>query len=331
MERTCFVHIGAPKTGSTFLQKALAADQAALLSAGLLYPPTTLRGYGHHDIAFLVGGGYPDWATPQPKPLARLLKETAADVRGHAGDVLFSSEDFFLFPEPDRLKEFLAACGALEGRRARIIAYVRPQDQAYETWYNQAVKAMGETRPIDEAIAGYGELWDYDARIRPWAETFGRDAIDVRRYRPAGGAGPGLLEDFLDAIGRAQLRLAQAEAEIVNPRENRDLLEFQRGLNRLPLTAEQKRRFHRHLMALSQATKDSGIFDQRPLLGAGARRAILERHADGNEKVARAYLGADRLFDPIKDMDEAAEAGAGEGLTVEKLTLILGWIMATSA
>jgi len=330
VERTCFVHIGAPKTGSTFLQKVLASNQAVMREAGLLYPPSTLRGFGHHDIAFLLGGGYPDWATPQPKPLEQLLAETAGDIAGHDGDLLFSSEDFFLFPRPDRLKDFLSACGALRGRRTRIIVYVRRQDEAMEAWYNQAVKAMGETRTIEEACPEYADLWDYGARLSSWADAFGEEAIMVRRFRPA-GASPSILEDFQDAVGYSGLRLLESgSGDIVNPRENADVLEFQRAMNRLPLTAQQKRRFHKELMALSQAARGSGIFDERPLLGAEARLRILQRCTESNAEVARRYLGAERLFDLDGNLDDEPTAAAGEGLTAEKLTYILGWILATA-
>lgn len=50
---------------------------------GLLYPDVSLRGFGHHDLAFLVSGGYPDWAAGQDRPLHMLAADLAAVARGH--------------------------------------------------------------------------------------------------------------------------------------------------------------------------------------------------------------------------------------------------------
>ena len=68
----CFLHIGAPKTGTTLLQRVLFENKERLRNYGIDYPDISLRGYGHHDLAFLIAGGYPDWATPQPRTLAEL-------------------------------------------------------------------------------------------------------------------------------------------------------------------------------------------------------------------------------------------------------------------
>lgn len=329
MERTCFVHIGAPKTGSTFLQRTLAENPAVLAEAGLLYPSSSLRGFGHHDIAFLLAGGYPDWATPQPRPLSELQADLAQEVSAHDGDILLSSEDFYLFPEPVGLKALLQATGASAGRRVRIIVYVRRQDELQEAWYNQRVKAMGETRPIAEALPESAPLWDYRAQLQPWADTFGEEAIGVRRYRPAGQASPTLLEDFLAALGRPGLRLAAPETP-VNTRENRDVLEFQRRMNQLPLTPQEKRRFHRQLMTLSERTAGLGLFDQRPLLDEPQRREILQSYAASNTEVARRYLGEPDLFGADAPAPPASTSPiAEEGLTADKLVYILGWILAS--
>ncbi|HVX35469.1 MAG TPA: hypothetical protein VHC71_04540, partial [Hyphomicrobium sp.] len=58
-ESSCYIHIGAPKTGSTFLQRVFYDNRGELRTRGLLYPEANIRGFGHHDIAFLIAGGYP--------------------------------------------------------------------------------------------------------------------------------------------------------------------------------------------------------------------------------------------------------------------------------
>jgi len=330
VQQFCHVHIGAPKTGSTFLQRAFCENRAALLRRGLIYPAASLRGFGHHDIAFLLSGSYPEWATGQDRPLDALAADLTAEIAGHAGSVLLSSENFYLFPAPERLKDFLATTGASAGRRTRIVVYLRRQDEAHESWYNQRVKAQGETGTAAESVARFHDLWDYESRLGRWSDAFGQDALVVRRYRgPAAGGGDSLLADVLRVLALGDFAPDIPE-QPVNVAENRDVLEFQRQMNFLPLSPQEKRRFHKQLMALSERSKGLGLFDERPLLNASERQAIMARYADANRAVAERYFPGETLFADAQG--EPAFDGPSPpvepGLTQAKMLYILGWLLA---
>ncbi|NCC94764.1 MAG: hypothetical protein EOM10_16105, partial [Opitutae bacterium] len=140
---TLYLHIGAPKTGSTALQRGLADSRESLLESGILYPEAASRAGGHHDLAFLLHGRYPEWAIPQDAPLETLWAELEAEVGAHSGDVILSSENFYLYPAPEALARLMEASEPFRRFRVRVVVYVRPQEAAVESWYNQAVKAQG--------------------------------------------------------------------------------------------------------------------------------------------------------------------------------------------
>ena len=313
----CVVHIGAPKTGSTWLQKVFTENRAALAERGILYPDVSLRGFGHHDLAFLLGGGYPDWATPQPRSLGDLEHELASATRGHDGAVLISSEDFYLYPNPAGLRATLERCGL---PAPTVVVYVRRQDAAHESWYNQTVKAQGYTHDIETCIAQFFGIWDYAAQLQKWSDVFGREALRVRVYDP----NVSLLADFAEASSLDVDGIA-APDDALNAGLNRDVLEFQRIVNGLPLPVVEKRRFHRELIALSTETRGSGLFDEAPLLSRARRRALIAAYANSNAQVARTYVGRDTLFDESVPDDATS---APTGLTPEKLARIVGWLMA---
>jgi hypothetical protein len=319
--RVC-VHIGAPKAGSTWLQKTLAENRLTLLERRVLYPNVSLRGHGHHDLAFLLAGPYPEWATPQPRTLAELEADLAAAVRDHSGTVLLSSENFYLFPHPARVRDLLKRTGLAED--ITIIVFVRRQDDAHESWYNQTIKAQGYIHEIDECVHRFFGLWDYSAQLAKWSSVFGRAALRVRPYELGQSGSGALLRDLGLSAGFDTANLQVTET-FVNSGLNRDLLEFQKQVNHLPLTPQEKRRHHRELIALSADSAGKGVFDETPLLGSTKRREILAAYAEGNRLVAETYLGRANLFIAKSPAPEVAPQPSS-GLTPKKRAVIEAWL-----
>lgn len=84
------LHVGPPKTGTTALQKAAAAQREVLLEQGVLYPG---KGYSHRRATFRFAGRTEGWGTPTPGD--RKVWETLRDqvVAEQERRVWLSSED----------------------------------------------------------------------------------------------------------------------------------------------------------------------------------------------------------------------------------------------
>lgn len=319
-----YIHIGVPKTGTTFLQKMLTENRNLLLERGILYPGAHLRGFGHHDIAFLLSGGYPDWAIPQSRSLEELITALKIEAADHAGPVLLSSENFYLYPEPEKLFKLLSDAGLFKNRRPVIIVYLRRQDDAHESWYNQTIKAQGYTHTAQESVESFFGLWDYRAELERWESVFGQQNLLVRPYEKSQFVGGSLLSDFAKQINLSLDGFVISNAQ-VNTGLNRDILEFQRLINALPLDHPERRRFHRELIDLTARTAGSGLFDEAPVIDLALRQAILERYAECNAQVAERYLGSSQLF--TEKPQEYSGATTPAGLTTEKLARIMGWLI----
>ncbi len=322
-DKTCLLHIGAPKTGSTSLQKFLTANRHVLTRLSWEYPDVNLRGFGHHDLAFLVGEGYPEWALSQERTFDDLLHDLMSLVAERAR-IIISSENFYLFPNPKGVAKMLEQA-KFPRETVKVVVYVRRQDDALVSWYNQVVKAQGYTGSITECIADNRDLWDYATRLEAWSDVFGRDNLIVRPYQ---------IQDLMQGdIRRDFLHITRLPPEVfdwpegpINTRINTDLLEFQRLVNRLPLSPPEKRRFHKELISLTSATATMDLFDDSPLLTSSQRRRIISTYADSNARVAKHYLGRRELFDESVS-DEPERPKKRKGLSVEKLIYILGWIL----
>jgi hypothetical protein len=325
------VHIGAPKTGSTAIQRLLFDNRPRLTPYGFLYPDVSLRGYGHHDIAFLLHGQYPAWATPQDRSLADLGASLRAAIDSIRPQItILSSENFYLYPQPAKLRAFLHGAGMTPADELRIVCYVRRQDEALVSWYNQTVKAQGNRSGFETTCARDRGLWDYAERLKPWQDEFGTSAMVVRDYSPFRDPGGDVRKDFMTIAG-LPCEAFELTAARANERVNRDILEFQRLVNRLPVRIPLKRRYHKRLIGLTSATAGQGIFNDSPFLSGSRHEQLVRSYAAGNAWVARTFLGRDQLFDPVGASPREGPNSTRRGLTPAKIALILKWMLTDHA
>jgi hypothetical protein len=91
-----FLHIGAPKTGTTYLQAVLAKNRQALAERGVLYP--TLKASAHHRAVWDLRG------IPEQRQGAQGVKGTwnalADEVNAWSSDAVVSSEHFVFATAP---------------------------------------------------------------------------------------------------------------------------------------------------------------------------------------------------------------------------------------
>jgi hypothetical protein len=323
----CVVHIGAPKTGTTFLQKLICDNRAVLLSQGWLYPEVSLRGWGHHDLAFLSAGGYPEWASPQPRALPELLGELRSAASTHRGPLLLSSENFFLCGKPQGLFDGLQQAGLFDSHEVRILVYLREQGAAHESWYNQTVKAQGYTHTAADCVRDSYALWDYELQLGAWASAFGAERLWVRLYEPGAFVGGSLQSDVAALIGAPLDELPVREAK-VNSGLNRDALEFQRLINALPVSHAERRRFHKQLIELTARSSGSGLFAEAAVLDAITLSDLRAAYAPGNAAVAKRFFGREQLFPAPEPTPVSAPY---PGLNQDALVRLLGWLMIQTA
>lgn len=326
MAKRLIIHIGAPKTGSTALQKFLFDSRLELEKEGLLYPDVSLRGFGHHDLAFLVGGGYPDWATSQDKSLEELTSDLSKKTSRHNGTIILSSEDFYLFPAPEKLKEVLVAANIYTESDTKIIMYLRRQDEAHESWYNQRIKAQGYTGTIEDSIEDSKELWDYKKNVGLWADTFGAENLVLRTYQDGNLINNDIIADFFHTFD-INANIGESTSLNYNLRINRDILEFQRTINKLPLSYVEKRTFHKDLIDLTNSNPTTCAFDDTPLINSHKRRSLLLEYSSTNKYIANSYFKRDNLFNDFFSRDDK-DSTEYKGLSTDKMILIAGWLLA---
>jgi hypothetical protein len=165
--KSLIVHIGPYKTGSTAIQRVLAAGRRRLESAGILYPTSrkTMPLEAHHSLArFLRTGPRPGISVVYgPDELATTLRSTKADY------VVLSSEGFSNPSFPAAKVAGLAALAQEHAFSMTAVAFIRPQAEMMNSWYVQDVKDLRRPGPFAEFAAADNAWLEHSSRFSAWS------------------------------------------------------------------------------------------------------------------------------------------------------------------
>lgn len=200
--KRAFVHIGRGKTGTTAIQRALAANRILLAELGFTYPGSTRN---HNPIV----GELPDGAG---------AASIAAEVRAAPGHGLISAEGLQNLPAA-KVREWLL------GLDVQIIVYLRDQAEVIASAYQQAVKAELETGAFEDFVIRCG-VQDYRPFLRDWATVFGRENMTIRFYQK-----DDVVPSFLEVLGIRDHAPFLLDLPDPNPSIAGELLETKRRLN----------------------------------------------------------------------------------------------------
>ena len=239
------------------------------------------------------------------------------------GHVVISAEPICSFnrDEVKLLETYLSRY--LSEYKIKIIIYLRRQDDFLISLYSQRIKRgqyWGSLKNFYEEnilfFSGctYGDPYirecrfDYYELLKPWAETFGKDNIVVRRYDKAKKR---LINDFLEAIEFTADEDLQYLDFYKNQTTSGKTTKIIRLLNyiareKLSKSREECMNLYINRIAYSRTGKIRKIVNlieglpdfifSNELASDKQLRAVLENFEDANKKVAQHYLGSAELF-----------------------------------
>ena len=337
------IHIGYGKTGTTALQRFLAANRASLRKHGIVYPEFwrdgVAVGIDNHNVLGRALDNAGGWPRLSAKECFRQFEaQRTAETGCHT--VLLSGETILgrPFPYPgaeafqkaqhekiSKLRELVT------GHDTRILVYLRRQDHWVESSLNQNIKYGGILRggagwSNEEYLEISAPRLDYAAVLDQWAAQFGAENIDVGVFEKGQLVNGNIIDDVLNRFGLTRhdgFEVPETNVRTENPALSRDVVEVKRMLNRVSRPKYEERFLAEALMEVS---RDMAADDQArsyPIIDTSTRRALLDRYADANRDVARRYLGrADGVLFEEPPPDEAAAVDDYPGLTGEAVVEI---------
>jgi hypothetical protein len=209
MSRRLFLHVGSPKTGTTYLQEVLWNNKHELARQGLHLP---LRGVGEHfNLTLHLRGRVSDIDGPA---VHQVMDRLRADLDRHRargrGDVLISHE--LLAPvEPDQIAKFLAM---FEGYEVHVVITARDLQRQIPAEWQQSVKTRYQgtygdflRRVQTRRVKHFWAVQDIADVAARWGDSGPPDRVHVVTVPPSGTAPTVLLERFCSVIGIDPTRL----------------------------------------------------------------------------------------------------------------------------
>ncbi len=282
--RRAFLHIGLPKTGTTYLQHALWANKDALRDAGTLLPGRHRR---RHLLASLDVREDPKLAR-RPGDVAAPWQDLVDECRDWSGDVVISHE-FFGAASSDQVARVAAT---LDGFEVHVVVTARSMTDLGLSRWQEWVKSGGKLGvdqypqkqgydPVDEW--GWGSF-DLASVLERWSAVVPPAQVHVLPVDPR-GTPTDLWHRFAELLG-----LDGASFPVPDLPANRSL-----GI----VEVELLRRVNPHLTDFSSAG-DRGNWIRGYLAEGDVLPAGREKFRSGPQKHAELVERGDRALEMLR-------------------------------
>ena len=320
------IHIGTHKTGTTTIQTFLDKNRNALKKQGILVPGNAKEWAMHLDLITAacnpanLGDDYRAMIFKREKTTLevqnRHWKKCLRQITTHYCQddiVLFSQEHLSFFDENEisRLEKLMAPLFD----DVTIVLYLRRQPEYFVSMYNTAI-CNGSTWHFDDywSLPERCSFLAYHKIVERWS-VFGKDKLKIRIFDKEEFLDHDLLGDFAHTIGfdLAGLEKGKNENTSIGSAET----EFLRLLNFHIPNVLDYRTLNPDRLPIDYIKETSEKNTKAYYLNRSEAQRILDLCREGNDCIAREYLGREKLFSEDISMYPEKVASSHD-LTIEK-------------
>jgi hypothetical protein len=308
--RSAILHIGTEKTGTTSIQKMLAARRADLAEAGFCYPSSPgeechsdLAVYAAPEHALELNGAPFD----EPAFISSLTAELAA-LPASVHTVIFSSEHCHSrLISTDQVRKLQALLAAFF-TTVTVVVYLRRQDRMACSSYSTLLKygfsgdvilpdIPGPIRGNGAGVSSY-HYFDFEMLLGRYAAVFGKSAVRPRLFETGRLEQGDVLTDFLVTCGLPpDLAAGARRVNTSIPADGQELLALlntylaDTGLNA-------NRRLSEKLRDVCVSVAQTQLSGRPRLPSRAAAERFYANFVDMNERIRAAWFPEQtRLFD----------------------------------
>jgi hypothetical protein len=300
-----FLHVGWPKTGSTFISDVLQANEEILEKNGLKVYTHLFKEGATDELDYMSDPAQFDAIKLK---IQSLIKAARTDE-----NILISKECWSSFSD-ETFQSIIDGAGETP---IKVIVYLRRQDDFAESAWKQWHHKQWTLEEWKDFLVKKKNL--YLPRLKLWAGLFGKENIIVRRYGKSYFKN-GIVRDLLDCIEVPELELDYGTG-VSNPSLDRNSLEILYRTRNLANGIHDNRMlniFERHTVTSGKA------FSRKPLYSSAHRKEILDSFQEENSIIASTFLDqGSTLFPDILISDEPEELKSDNELLQECMKIIL--------
>ncbi len=305
--KTIYLHIGTPKTGTTYLQEFLRKNNKLLKEKGILYPIEKDKKYvysrshvslswQHVPLIPSITGVRVNWLTSEETYLdGEALDELLRDIENAKEDkILLSSEVFYdVFTNKALIRNLK---NVFRDFNVKIIIYLRRQDQYLLSYFQEGCKGGTFTSfDLENILMLFHSSLCYYDRLSKWGDVFGDSNIIVRPFEKNQLRENSLSKDFLSIIGINDYSNFE-EIPVINESLTLEKVIFLMNMNKyligvLENDDDLKKIIHqkvRERVIRNKSILQKGNIDQ--LLSHEERKKILDLYSNQNENVVKRFL-----------------------------------------
>jgi hypothetical protein len=313
-----FLHVGAPKTGTTYLQRLLDANRDRLGGLGVLYPD--LGNDAHHTAAWGLRPKRP--GKPSSERFGDQWDKLVEQARGWSGPSVVVSTEMFVFFDDDLAAKVLGAFGDAE---VHIIYTARDLVRQVPAVWQEQVKNQrtdGYRAFVSDLLGRRSEslsrhFWrsqDAPRALARWSHGIGPERVHVVTAPPPGARPELLWERFAEVIG-VDPAVAVADSPAANTSLGIAAAAELRRFNERYGAAMPLQRYRRDVLRPLMPALASGVIDDRRLPLSEEQQRRISQHSEEIVAGIRAagYDVVGTLDDLVPQQDRPARGRPAPG------------------
>lgn len=333
---TIYIHAGTPKTGTSAIQFFCSKNRRLLKEKGVCYPSLGFEfpGIGVNRNGHFMNRRITDDSKKRLRDEEEALVsqglEKIEKLINKYPNIVLSDEQFWNNKEMNTEKwTFYKEKFAQMGAELKVIVYLRRQDLLIQSYWAQQVKetmTISFKKYIESEKYKYFKV-DYEKRLEEIAEGVGKENMIVRVYEKQQYYGGSILSDFLHIFDIEMTDEFKQPEKTVNVSLDGACLEVKRLLNNSPIYKNKKNFLVPLLTEVQQEMSGQVGYTTGKYFSSEDQKEFMKKFQQGNEKVAREFLGRE---DGVLFRDEmiAAEDDKATKYSAKELVLLLGDVIA---